>query len=112
MAIDTDAKRVRLLIGDTDSGAQLLADDEIAHFIAANSIVTSSGGTSVNVPAAAADAAGAISAKFAREFDFNEDTQGFRRSQKVSHYAGLERTLRNRAGGHSAKVAAGAETPT
>jgi hypothetical protein len=100
MAIDTDAKRVRLLVGDTDSDEQLLSDDEVAYHVGQNSIVTTAG-TSVNVAAAAADAAGAISAKFAREFDFREDSQGFDRSQKVSHYAGLERTLRNRAGGYS-----------
>jgi len=112
MTIDTDRDRVRLLIGDTDDTDPLLFDDEIAEFLARRTILDSSGGTlGVNVVAAAADCAGAISAKFARQFDFSEDGQSFSVAQRVGQYQALERTLRNRAGGVSARTTlAGTET--
>lgn len=98
--------QVRLAIGDTDVTDPLLYDDEVDNFIAARSVVTN-GGTTVNIPAAAADCAGAIAAKFAREFNFAEDAQRFEVSQRVGHYQALERSLRKRAGASSARLAAG-----
>lgn len=96
----SDRDKVRLLVGDTNDSDPLLTDDEIENFIEDRSVLGSSGGTvSVNVPAASADAAGAIAAKFARDFDFSEDGQQFSRAQRVGHYLSLERELRNRSGG-------------
>jgi hypothetical protein len=91
---------VRLLTGDTDVSDALLSDDEITNLIEDRSVLNSSGGTVyVNVNAAAADAAGAIAAHFARQFNFAEDNQRFDRAQRYSHYLALEQRLRNRAGG-------------
>lgn len=102
MTISTDKDRVRLLIGDTDATQPLLYDDEVENFLAARSVLDSSGGTlSVNVTAAAADCAGAIAARYARQFNFSEDGQSFQLAQRVGQYQALERTLRNRAGGIS-----------
>jgi hypothetical protein len=100
MSIDNDSERVRLLIGDTNEDDPILYDDEIQECIDYRSLVDDSGGTtSVNVLAAAADAAGAAAAKYARDFDFSEDGQNFQRAQRVGHYMNLERELRNRSGG-------------
>ncbi len=100
MSIDTDRDRVRLLIGDTNEDDPLLYDDEIAEQLRYRTVLDSSGGTvSVNVIAAAADAAGAIAAKYAREFNFAEDGQRFDVAQRVGNYMQLERELRNRSGG-------------
>ena len=98
MAISTDLDRVRLMVGDTDVTDPLLTDEEVGVFVDARQITTADGDVT-NVPAAAADAAGAIAGKFAREFNFSEDGQQFQRAQKVSHYTALEQTLRTRAGG-------------
>ena len=98
MPISTDVDRVRLAIGDTDT-----ADEEIQEFVDQRSI-PSNGGTAVNLPAAAADCAGAIAAKYAREFDFSEDGQNFQRAQRVGHYQALEQMLRKRQGGYSAPL--------
>lgn len=101
MTITEDKDKVRLLIGDTDEANPLLYDDEVQNFIDQRAVIDSSGGTaSINLPAAAADCAGAIAAKFARDFDFSEDGQNFSRAQRVGHYLSLERELRNRAGGY------------
>lgn len=100
MAIDNDRERVRLMIGDTNEDDPLLYDDEVDHFIEARTLLNDEGGTvSVNLPAAAADAAGAVAAKYARQFDFSEDGQNFQRAQRVGHYIQLEQELRNRSGG-------------
>jgi hypothetical protein len=92
--------QVRLLIGDTDADDPLLTDSEVDNFVTYRSVLNDSGGTiTTNVPAAAADCAGAIAAEFARTFDFAEDGQRFNVSQRVGHYQALERELRNRSGG-------------
>jgi hypothetical protein len=91
---------VRLAVGDTDEDDPLLVDDEI-DAILENRALLYNGGTVYNIPAAAADAAGAIAAKYAREFNFAEDGQRFDRAQRVGHYMSLEQSLRARAGGVS-----------
>jgi hypothetical protein len=102
----SDRDKVRLLIGDTDSVDPQLADSEVDSFLADRSVLDSTGGTaSVNIPAAAADCAGAIAAEYARSFDFAEDGQRFNVSQRVGHYQALERELRNRSGGVAVSLA-------
>ena len=103
MAVTTDRDKVRLLLGDTNEDDPLLYDDEVDAFLAQRVIVVN-GGTTYNVVAAAADCAGAIAAKYAREFNFAEDGQSFQRAQRVGHYQALERTLRMRQGGVSVAV--------
>jgi len=98
MSLETDKDRVRLLIGDTNEEDPLLYDDEVEDLIERRSYENEEEETIVNLVAAAADAAGAIAAKFAREFDFAEDGQQFSRAQRVGHYLALERELRNRSG--------------
>lgn len=98
MAISTDLDRVRLLIGDTDTDDPLLSDDEVTTFIDYRQLTTDDGDVT-NIPAAAADAANAIAAQFAREFNFAEDGQRFDRAQKYAHYVALADSLRSRAGG-------------
>src|SRR5688500_3172391 len=105
MTLTTDRDKVRLLIGDTDEDDPLLYDDEVDACLAQRIHVDSgTGGTTYNVIAAAADAAGAISAKFARQFNFGEDGQRFDRAQRVGHYQALEQSLRRRQGGSSMPV--------
>lgn len=112
MPITTDVDRVRLEIGDTDSSDAILSDDEIQEFLDQRTVLDSDGGTvGVNVVAAAADSAGAISAKYARQFDFSEDGQSFSPAQRVGHFQALEQTLRARSGGYSSPVSlAGTES--
>lgn len=110
MPITSNLDRVRLLIGDTNGADPLLSDDEVEMHIAYRTWETDAGAEVVNLPAAAADAAAAIAAKFAREFNFAEDGQRFDRSQKASHYLALEQSLRNRAGGMSAPMGGTAST--
>ena len=98
MAISTDLDRVRLLIGDTDVNDPILSDDEIGSFVDYRQIETEDGDVA-NIPAAAADAAAACAAKFARDFNFAEDSQRFDRAQKYAHYVALEQSLRSRSGG-------------
>lgn len=107
MTLSTDRDKVRLLIGDTDSTDPLLYDDEVDACLAQRVVVTTSGGTTYNLPAAAADACGAIAAKFARDFSFGEDGQRFDRAQRVGHYMALEQTLRARQGGSSMPISLG-----
>jgi hypothetical protein len=103
---------VRLAVGDTDEDDPLLVDDEI-DAILENRALLYNGGTVYNIPAAAADAAGAIAAHYSREFSFGEDGQRFDRAQRVGHYQALERTLRSRAGGVSMPITlAGTATTT
>lgn len=100
--------RVRLHIGDTDSSDPILTDDEVDDFLAQRYVVdATTGGTTYNVVAAAADCAGAIAAKYARDFNFAEDGQRFDRAQRVGHYMSLERSLRARQGGISVQVSLG-----
>jgi hypothetical protein len=96
--------QVRLAIGDTDSTDPLLSDDEVDSYLAARGQLDTGGGTVYNIPAASADAAGAIAAKYAREFNFGEDGQRFDRAQRVGHYMALEVRLRTQAGGVSVPV--------
>ncbi len=100
MPITTNLSRVRLLTGDTNATDPLLTDDEVNFLIAARTDLDVTPAT-VNVPAAAADAAAAIAAKFSRNFNFAEDGQRFDVAQRVSHYLALEMSLRRRAGGTS-----------
>lgn len=91
---------VRTMVGDPGSGGTILTDTQIDTFLTTYSVLDSSGGTtSVNIPRAAADCAGAIAAYWARDFDFSEDGQNFQRAQRVGHYLQLERDLLNRSGG-------------
>lgn len=99
MASDRD--KVRLLIGDTDTNKPLLFDDEIDSILDSRSFRPSTGGTIHNIPAAAADAAGAIAAKFSRDFNFAEDGQNFQVAQRAAAYRLLESDLRMRQGGIS-----------
>ncbi len=104
MTVSSDRDKVRLLCGDTNEADPLLYDDEVDACLAQRVLVTSAGGTTYNVVAAAADAAGAIAAKFARDFTFSEDGQSFQRAQRVGHYQALEMRLRARQGGSSMPV--------
>lgn len=113
MTISEDKDAVRLLIGDTDEDDPILYDDEIEYILTSRTVLDTSGGTvSVNIPAAAADCAGAIAAKYAREFNFAEDGQRFDRAQRVGHYQALERSLRQRSGISSVRLSAGTESLT
>jgi hypothetical protein len=112
MTLSTDRDKVRMLVGDTDETDPLLYDDEVDACLAMRAM-TISGSTTYNVIAAAADAAGAISAKFARDFNFAEDGQNFQRAQRVGHYQALEQSLRSRQGGYSQPLTlAGTATTT
>ena len=102
----SNRQQVNLLVGGT-----ILTDTEVDHFVNSRALLDSDGGTiSVNIPAAAADAAGAIAALYAREFNFAEDGQRFDRAQKHGHYLALERELRNRAGGVAVSIGGTATT--
>jgi hypothetical protein len=105
----TDLDTIRLLVGDTETGDAILEDADYNDFIARQQLQTS-GGTVTNINAAAADAAGAIAAKFARDYDFSEDGQSFSRSQRIGHFMNLERELRNRSGGVMVPIAGTALT--
>jgi hypothetical protein len=101
---------VRLLIGDTATPA-LLEDADIQDFLDARTVVLNDGSEYVNVPAAAADCAGALVAQYGHNgFDFSEDGQSFNRSQRVGHFMNLERELRNRSGGVMVPIAGSALT--
>jgi hypothetical protein len=100
----SDLDLIRLAVGDTDEADPLLLDDEIEALLSRRAVTTTAGSTTYNVPAAAADAAGAIAAKYAREFNFAEDGQRFDRAQRVGHYLSLEQRLRARSGGVSVPV--------
>lgn len=107
----SNRNQVRLHIGDTDAEDPILTDAEVDNFLDQRSLVQDGGTVGVNIPAAAADCAGAIAAKYAREFDFSEDGQQFSRAQRVGHYTALEKTLRLRSGGYSVPLTlAGTET--
>lgn len=95
----TDLDHVRLLIGDTDVDDAILSDDEIEAFIEYRQMTDADDNDVTNIPAAAADAAEAIAAKFARKFNFAEDGQRFDVAQQHGNYLALAATLRRRAGG-------------
>lgn len=111
MTLTSNRDKVRLLIGDTDEADPLLYDDEVDACLAQR-LVTIDGDSTYNVIAAAADACGAIAAKFSRQFNFSEDSQRFDRAQRVGHYLSLEQTLRKRQGGVSAQVCIGGTAST
>jgi hypothetical protein len=111
MTLSTDRDKVRMLVGDTDQTDPLLYDDEIDACLSMRGVITTAG-TAYNVIAAAADAAGAISAKFARDFNFGEDGQTFQRAQRVGHYQALEQSLRARQGGYSQPITLAGTAPT
>ena len=81
--------RVRAKIGDTDNTDYLLTDAEIQAHIA---------DWPDNLDLAAANAAEAIAAKYARDFNFQADGQSFNRRERVLHYMDLSKSLRR--GGH------------
>lgn len=101
----TDIDTVRLMIGDTSSPTYL-EDAEIQTFLDHRT----TGGTIANLPAAAADCAGAIAAQFARRFSFAEDGQRFDIAQVYGNFIALEQDLRRRQGGQSVPVNAGTTT--
>lgn len=105
----TDLDTIRMLVGDTEVGDALLADEDYEDLIARN-VIDTAAGTITNINAAAADAAHSIAAKYGRQFDFGEDGQNFSRSQRVGHYMNLERELRNRSGGYVVSVGGSATT--
>lgn len=81
----SDLDLVRLRCGDNDATDELLTDAEINAFIAA---------WPDNLNLAAANAAEAIAAKFARDFNFSADGQTFNRRERVLHYMELAEKLR------------------
>lgn len=90
MPVTTDLDKFRLEIGDTDSTAPLFNDDEAEYFLDRRA---------GNVLQAAADACEALARKFARQFDFSEDGQSFKRSQMAAAYRQMAKDLRSRASG-------------
>lgn len=103
----TELEQVRLLIGDGDTGDELLTDDEINQLLANR---TENG--VANVVAAAADAAGACFAKLARRYDISEDGQSFARSQASRRYYELESTLRKRQGASTLQITSAGSSTT
>jgi hypothetical protein len=101
--------KLRVYIGDTDPADQLLTDDEAKLFLADHTFADDS----VDVYAAAADAAYAIAAKFSRGFNFSTEGQSFNRSERVNHYTALAGRLSQQSptlGGRGASVAVGSPT--
>lgn len=90
MAITDTTDQVRLLIGDTDTTAALLSDEEIDWFLSERSD---------DVHLAAADACDALATKFARAYDFETDGQSFKRSQMSAAFAARASELRSRGSG-------------
>lgn len=86
MPITTPLDEFRLLIGDTDQARALFNDDEAQWFI----------DQATDVTAAAADACDQLATRFARDFDFAEDGQSFRRGQMSAAYAARAKILRQR----------------
>jgi hypothetical protein len=89
-AITTARDRVRLQLGDTDSSAVLLYDEELDVYLA---------NRANNVLQASADCAEALAGKFARAYDFETDGQTFKRGQMFRYWSDLAAKLRSRAGG-------------
>ncbi len=80
---------VRLRIGDTDAAAPLLSDEEIQQCIDE---------WPDNTDLAAANAAEAVAAVFANNFDFQTDGQVFNRSQQFDNWTKKAEVLRARGG--------------
>lgn len=89
MAITKDLDKLRVYIGDTDPTDYLVSDDEGKLFLTNH---TAADGT-VDVYAAAADAAYSIAAKFSRGYNFSTEGQSFNRSERVNHYTALANRL-------------------
>jgi hypothetical protein len=85
----TDLGQVRLEIGDTDSDSALFTDQEIGVKLAETS----------NVLLASAALLDLLATRFAREFDFSEDGQSFKKGSRSAAYAARAQALRNRANG-------------
>ncbi len=87
-AITTARDKVRLEIGDTDSSAVLVYDEELDVYLANNSD---------HVLKTAAAVCDALATKFARFYDFETDGQAFKRSQMVEAFTERAKQLRIRA---------------
>ena len=90
MTITATRDKLRLLIGDTDSTQVLFQDDELDYFLSERTDV---------VLLAAADACDALATRFARDYDFETDSQSFKRSQQSKAYREMAASLRARASG-------------
>lgn len=106
----SDIDTVALLIGDTSHA--ILGTADIQTFLDSRVAIDSTGGTVYNVVAAAADAAGAIAAQYASQFNFSEDGQTFQVAQRVGHYQALEQSLRARSGGSTQQLSIAGTTTT
>jgi len=99
MAITTDLDKVRLEVGDTDSTAQLLADDEINYLITQER----------NLWGAAARCCEVISRNFLRKADVRIGRGGTTLTYSVAakQYAEMATAFRKRANGMNAPWAGG-----
>lgn len=88
MATAAEIQNVRLLIGDTDGGDQLLDDDDLGFFVDEHP---------QNPYAAAAAACGALAAKFARKVDRTVEDVSVKSSQLHAHYLALAKSLTRQA---------------
>lgn len=93
-SLGTTRDEVRLLIGDTDTTAQLFSDEEIA------AVLASAGG----VRAAGAELALNLSAKYARKADVGSGPLSVSWSQVSKQYAELAARLRSTGTGASIPV--------
>ena len=94
---DTDAKQVRLLVGDTNSQDQLLNNTEIEFVLS----------QTADIYAAAADCCDIIIGKLARDVDRNDIGMSATRSQQIQHYTDLRDSLRKRANTNAGVYAGG-----
>lgn len=89
MPITTDLDKFRLELGDINTDAPLLNDDEAGYFIDKHP---------TNLLLAVADAADALALRFAREFDFEaNESKRFQLSQKSKAYMLMAARIRTRA---------------
>lgn len=80
----TPIGKVRFQLGDGVEEGALLTDEEIQHAL---------GERGGSVLLAAADLCGMLAARFAREFDFDADGQGQKRSQRAKAFRELRAEL-------------------
>ena len=83
--LDLDRDKIRLLVGDTDDDHQMLADNEIAFFLAQN-------GDDLYMTAAMC--CEAIASKFARDVDYRFSTMWQNASEAYDHYKDRAETYR------------------